>query len=140
MRTTPCLVGLLLGVSLGAQAAVAQQPANTAQAAPRFILPAPADPDAGCFIATATGARRVAEDRAANAEARQVGTALAGTASYFAGRLSTRLTGDRLRQALTSTASVLQRAERANVGRFAMGCVADFEAYMIVVADSSRRR
>lgn len=114
------LVAILL---MGAPAVLAAQPAR-AQADS-------GDRDAECFLLAAIGSQRLMTNPNISPAAREAEPRLRATANYFAGRLSVRLSGDALRQALSRASGAVQRP---NLGALVEGCQADFQAFMRTVA------
>lgn len=57
---------------------------------------------------------------------------LRATANFFAGRISTRLSGEPLRQILLTAPALFRRA---NSPQFIEGCPADFTGFMQVVGN-----
>ena len=104
----------------------------TAQTAP---APAPsADRDPQCFVLTAVGAQQLMSARNQTPLQRQAEERLRATATFYAGRLSTRLSGEALRRALAEATTVVQSGNR---GPLVESCMSEFQAFMRSVATSA---
>lgn len=96
----------------------------------------PPDRDAECFLLAAVGSQRLTSGEGLTPEARRAEPMLRATANYFAGRLSTRLRDDALRQALAGASGAVQRP---NLGALVEGCTGEFQAFMRTVAAPAAR-
>lgn len=112
---------------LAATALLAVAPDAAAQTGSAPQAQADGDRDAQCFVLAAVGSQQLMTNPNVTPEARQAEPRLRATATYFAGRLSTRLTGEPLRRALADAADVVQRVNR---GPLIEGCMGEFQAFM----------
>jgi hypothetical protein len=87
----------------------------------------PATRDADCFLIAAIMSQSLSSSGAMTPEQRQMEPVLRNTATYFAGRLSTRLSGDALRQALVAASPVIQSRGR---GSMIPSCTGEYQDFI----------